>query len=281
MTIAAAADPAAAAAEAGTRRLRRGGYGRYAFGKCLGAFGSLVFMLVVNFFLFRILPGDPARTLGRGRLSTPEQVEEFNQTYGLERADPPAVRHVREEPPPRRPRLLDPLPPRRLGDPGRAVLADDAAGRDLHGAGLPDRGVAGHPGRVGPGEQVRPVHHRRLADALLDAGVVARPAADRGVRGRHRPAARHLPDRWAALRRRRSDVAGGRARHDVAPGAAGAHADPRLPRRLRADHARLADRRAALGLPDDRPRQGPARRRGSATSTRSRTRCCRRRPWSR
>ena len=27
-------------------------------------------MLVVNFFLFRVLPGDPARTLGRGRLST-------------------------------------------------------------------------------------------------------------------------------------------------------------------------------------------------------------------
>lgn len=83
MTIA-AADPAAAAAEAGTRRRRGGGYGRYAAGKVLGALGSLVFMLVVNFFLFRILPGDPARTLGRGRLSTPEQVEEFNATYGLD-----------------------------------------------------------------------------------------------------------------------------------------------------------------------------------------------------
>lgn len=82
-TIAAAADPAAAAAEAGTRRRRGGGYRRYALLKILGAFGSLIFMLVVNFFLFRILPGDPARTLGRGRLSTPEQIEEFNETYGL------------------------------------------------------------------------------------------------------------------------------------------------------------------------------------------------------
>jgi peptide/nickel transport system permease protein len=80
----AAADPAAAAAEAGTRRRRSGGYGRYALGKVLGALGSLVFMLVVNFFLFRILPGDPARTLGRGRLSTPEQLEAFNATYGLD-----------------------------------------------------------------------------------------------------------------------------------------------------------------------------------------------------
>jgi peptide/nickel transport system permease protein len=80
----AAADPVASAAEAGTTTRRGGGYGRYATGKCLGALGSLVFVLVVNFFLFRVLPGDPARTLGRGRLSTPEQIAEFNATYGLD-----------------------------------------------------------------------------------------------------------------------------------------------------------------------------------------------------
>ncbi|MBZ5738691.1 ABC transporter permease [Nocardioides mangrovi] len=78
------ADPAAVAAEAGSNRRRWSGYGRYAGGKVLGALGSLVFMLVVNFFLFRVLPGDPARTLGRGRLSTPEQLEEFRRTYGLD-----------------------------------------------------------------------------------------------------------------------------------------------------------------------------------------------------
>lgn len=82
MTVA-AADPAAAAAESGVAR-HRGGYRRYALGKAFGALGSLAFMLVVNFFLFRVLPGDPARTLGRGRLSTPEQVAAFNQTYGLD-----------------------------------------------------------------------------------------------------------------------------------------------------------------------------------------------------
>jgi len=53
-------------------------------GKLGGALASLAFMLVVNFFLFRVLPGDPARTLGRGRFSTPEQLEEFNRTYGLD-----------------------------------------------------------------------------------------------------------------------------------------------------------------------------------------------------
>jgi peptide/nickel transport system permease protein len=59
-------------------------YGRYVLGKILGSIGSLLFMLVVNFFLFRVLPGDPGRTLGRGRFSTPEQLEEFNRTHGLD-----------------------------------------------------------------------------------------------------------------------------------------------------------------------------------------------------
>ena len=67
---------------------RRHGYARYFLGKCLGALGSLGFMLVVSFFLFRVMPGDPARTLGRGRFTTPEQLEEFNRTYGLDQSLP-------------------------------------------------------------------------------------------------------------------------------------------------------------------------------------------------
>ena len=52
-------------------RSRRGGYGRYVLSKVVGAIGSLLFMLVVSFFLFRVLPGDPARTLGRGGSPVP------------------------------------------------------------------------------------------------------------------------------------------------------------------------------------------------------------------
>ncbi len=63
---------------------RRGTYGRYVGAKVLGAVGSLFFVLVLNFFLFRVLPGDPARTLGRGRFRTAEQLEEFKRTYGLD-----------------------------------------------------------------------------------------------------------------------------------------------------------------------------------------------------
>jgi peptide/nickel transport system permease protein len=62
----------------------RGSYGKYVARKAAGAFGSLCFMLVVNFFLFRVLPGDPARTLGRGRFTSAEQLDEFNRTYRLD-----------------------------------------------------------------------------------------------------------------------------------------------------------------------------------------------------
>ena len=65
-------------------RPRHRGYARYALGKAGGALGSLGFLLVLNFFLFRVLPGDPARTLGRGRFSTQEQLDDFNQAYGLD-----------------------------------------------------------------------------------------------------------------------------------------------------------------------------------------------------
>src|SRR5919107_2902943 len=67
---------------------RRGGYGRYVGARLLGALGSLCFVLVVNFFLFRVLPGDPARTLGRGRFTSEKQLEEFNRTYGLDQPLP-------------------------------------------------------------------------------------------------------------------------------------------------------------------------------------------------
>ncbi|HET9840752.1 MAG TPA: ABC transporter permease [Nocardioides sp.] len=62
---------------------RRRGYAAYVGLKVLGACGSLCFMLVVNFLLFRVLPGDPAKTLGRGRLTSQAQVDAFNKTYGL------------------------------------------------------------------------------------------------------------------------------------------------------------------------------------------------------
>ena len=67
---------------------RRPSYAKYVGGRLLGALGSLAFVLVVNFFLFRVLPGDPARTLGRGRFRTAEQLEAFRANYGLDQPLP-------------------------------------------------------------------------------------------------------------------------------------------------------------------------------------------------
>jgi peptide/nickel transport system permease protein len=79
-----------AAPEAASQPVRRrGSYGRYVAGKLLGALGTLFFVLVVNFFLFRVmLPGDPARALGRGRFKTPEALAEFKAQYGLDQPLP-------------------------------------------------------------------------------------------------------------------------------------------------------------------------------------------------
>lgn len=57
---------------------------RYVLGKVAGAMGSLMFVLVFNFFLFRVLPGDPVRTLARNRLVSERQIEELTRTLGLD-----------------------------------------------------------------------------------------------------------------------------------------------------------------------------------------------------
>ena len=52
-------------------------------GKLVGAVLSLAFMLVFNFFLFRVLPGDPAKNLTRNRLVPAEQVQALRESFGL------------------------------------------------------------------------------------------------------------------------------------------------------------------------------------------------------
>lgn len=61
----------------------RRGYAGFVLARVAAAIGMLGFVLVTNFFLFRVLPGDPARSFGRGRFTTEAQLEEFNRTYGF------------------------------------------------------------------------------------------------------------------------------------------------------------------------------------------------------
>jgi peptide/nickel transport system permease protein len=57
---------------------------RYLLRKCVQAFFTLVFVLCFNFFLFRVLPGDPARILARNKLMPADAVAELEADFGLD-----------------------------------------------------------------------------------------------------------------------------------------------------------------------------------------------------
>lgn len=57
---------------------------RFAAGKAIGALSTLAFVVVFNFFLFRIVSGDPVATLFRGRNLTRAQREELARQFGLD-----------------------------------------------------------------------------------------------------------------------------------------------------------------------------------------------------
>src|SRR5215218_11335459 len=66
-----------------TRSFRPSAGQRRLAAKLLGAVLSLAFVLVFNFFLFRVLPGDPAKNLTRNRLVPAEQVQVLRESFGL------------------------------------------------------------------------------------------------------------------------------------------------------------------------------------------------------
>lgn len=62
---------------------------RYLLGKILQAFLTLLFVIVFNFFLFRVLPGDPAALLLRGTAAfNQENLEQVRQDLGLDKPLP-------------------------------------------------------------------------------------------------------------------------------------------------------------------------------------------------
>jgi peptide/nickel transport system permease protein len=57
---------------------------RFVVGKVLGAFATLSFVLVFNFFLFRVVESNPVATLYRGRNLTDTQRDELTRQFGLD-----------------------------------------------------------------------------------------------------------------------------------------------------------------------------------------------------
>lgn len=56
---------------------------RFISRRVLGALATLVFVVVFNFFLFRVVEGDPVANLFRGKELTPSQREELRDQFGL------------------------------------------------------------------------------------------------------------------------------------------------------------------------------------------------------
>ncbi|CAN5691777.1 ABC transporter permease [soil metagenome] len=61
---------------------------RYLASKVLQALLTLVFVLVFNFFLFRIIPGNPAQILARNKLLPSDAVRRLEADFGLDRPLP-------------------------------------------------------------------------------------------------------------------------------------------------------------------------------------------------
>ena len=57
---------------------------RFVSGKLLGALGTFAFVIVFNFFLFRVVEGNPVGTLFRGRNLTEAQRAELRHQFGLD-----------------------------------------------------------------------------------------------------------------------------------------------------------------------------------------------------
>ncbi len=69
--------------QAGAARGRAYGLARSLAVKIVSAVITLFFVLVFNFFLFRVLPADPARNLARGSTLTASQMAAINKTFGI------------------------------------------------------------------------------------------------------------------------------------------------------------------------------------------------------
>jgi peptide/nickel transport system permease protein len=57
---------------------------RYVLSKVLASLASLFFVAIFNFFLFRVLPGDPAKMLTRNHAVPPEQIAKLREQMGLD-----------------------------------------------------------------------------------------------------------------------------------------------------------------------------------------------------
>ncbi len=90
------ADTAAAAGRTAAAARESSGVLRYALRRTGTALGTVVFVVVFNFFLFRLLPGDPIGLYTRGRNVAAAQLQRLREQYNQPLAA--AVPALRQQP---------------------------------------------------------------------------------------------------------------------------------------------------------------------------------------
>ena len=246
--------------------------GRYIARKLVGALVTIVAIVILNFVLFRMMPGSPERATKNPHL-TPEFVAAERAKWGLDKPlFPDQLTALHRVDPPGRPRLLDqvPGPAGHRGRDGRG-RTDGAADRARRGDRDRRRPVARRPLRLATGRRDRSDRQRPEPGLLLDAVLRDRHAADHHLR--LGPAL--VPDLGHDHARRRQGAGRGPVRSRPPPRPAADRRGPR-PHRGVLDPDALVDHRDAFrGLHHDGAGEGPVRQADPELSTRSRTRCCR------
>ena len=59
--------------------------------KLLGAAGTLLFVMLFNFVLFRVMPGSPVDTIARNQRLSPNEIQALIEDFGLDRSLPAQV----------------------------------------------------------------------------------------------------------------------------------------------------------------------------------------------
>jgi len=59
--------------------------------KVLGAAGTLLFVMLFNFVLFRVMPGSPVDTIARNQRLSPDEIQALIEDFGLDRSLPAQV----------------------------------------------------------------------------------------------------------------------------------------------------------------------------------------------
>ena len=221
----------------------------------------LLAIVVLNFFLIRMAPGDPALVMA-GEAGAGDQifVAQLRDKFGLDKPLPVQLYlYVEGHRQPRSRLFLSPADAGRETDPGPAsghAAADRNGVCDFAGVRRPVRNAGGAPGRQLDGYR----HHGIGADLLRHAAVLGRADGDPAVLGHDGLAAElWLRDGRRQLHRARP-CAGCRRPSDHA-----GHDDrPVLHGDLCPHDARLDARGQAARLRQDRPRQGLARCRDPA-----------------